>query len=167
MYLIYLPFKKHLLKSGKLTSSLNQKINRTYILLLLTIVCYSTYTAFYPPDSFYKEEFKYNTDVELPQSAEIIDKDSDYPDFHGDFAASAIIKLNEVDYAKLKTEIAELKNYEVDETREIGITQECRSLIKNISDSDMDIVLKKIDGVWFKVAFLKDKKTIIFERSSS
>jgi hypothetical protein len=168
LYLCYLPIKRRLLKSGKLTISRSRQINKVYIVLLIIISITQTYFAFYPPDSFYKDEFKYNSGIDLPSSAKIIDKNSDYPDFHGDYWASAIIKLDERDYYKLKSDISKLNDFQIDTTsQKIGITNEYAILTRDVKESDIDIVFLNTKKEWFKVAFLKDKRTIIFERSST
>ena len=168
IYLFYLPIKKSLLKSGKLTPVRSRQINKVYILILLIVASSQTYFAFFPTNSFYKDEFKFNTGLELPSSANIIDKSCEYPDLHGDYWASAIIELNETDYQKLKVEISKLNEFQVDTTsQKIGITSEYDILTKGIKESDLKIVFFNKRKEWFKVAFLKDKRTIIFERSST
>ncbi len=168
IYLCYLPLKKRLLKSGKLTLIRSRQINKVYIFILFIIASSQTYFAFFPTNSFYKDEFKFNTSLDLPSSADIVDKDSEYPDLHGDYWASAIIKLDETDYTKLKAEISKLNDFQIDTTsQKIGITREYDILTKDIKESDLEIVFFNTKKQWFKLAFLKDKRTIIFERSSS
>lgn len=168
IYWCYLPFKKRLLKSGKLTLIRSRQINNTYIFILFIIASSQTYFAFFPRNSFYIDEFKFNTGLDLPTSADIIDKDSEYPDLHGDYWASAIIELDESDYSKLRADISKLNDFQIDTTsQKIGITREYDILTKDIKESDLDVVYFNLKKEWLKVAFLKDKRTIIFERSSS
>lgn len=168
IYLIYLPFKKRLIKSGRLTLTHSRRINKIYILVLFLFAASQTYFAFFPTNSFYKDEFKYNTGINLPSSADIIDKDSDYPDMHGDYWASAIIRLNKNDYDELKKDIAKKIDFEVDTTNQrIGITHKYDILTKDINTNSIDIVYSNSKKEWFKLAFLKDGRTIIFERSST
>jgi len=139
IYLCYLPFKNRLFKSGKLTLIRSRQINRAYVLILFIISSSQTYFAFFPTNSFYKDEFKFNTGLDLPSSADIIDKDSEYPDLHGDYWASAIIKLDESDYTKLKADISKLNDFQIDTTsQKIGITYDF--LTKDIKESDLEIV---------------------------
>ena len=167
-YLIYSPFKRRLFKSGKLTTLRSKQINKAYILILFIIASSQTYFAFFPTDSFYKDEFKYNTGLDLPSSADVIAKDSEYPDMHGDYWASAVIKLNEKDFAKLRADISKLNDFQIDTTsQKIGITREYDILTKNIQEKDLKEVFFNSKKEWFKVAFLKDKQTIIFERNST
>ncbi|MFK5981521.1 MAG: hypothetical protein QM499_01305 [Flavobacteriaceae bacterium] len=168
LYLIYLPFKKKLIKKGKLTKQKSKLINRLYIGLIFLLAVFSTWTAFFPMNGFYKEEFENNTELKFPESGKIISKDSEYPDFHGDYWAAAIIEVNEKDFKKLKDELINSENFIVDTSnKKIGITREFDNLIKNIEYEDIEIVFLNKTKEWFKIAFLKDGKTIIFERSST
>lgn len=101
LYLIYLPFKIHLIKKGKLSKNMSRYINKWYIFILLSIAFYITYDSFYPGESFYADEFKEVTLRELPESAEFVSKSSTYPDFHGDYSSESTIKLSRDDFKKL------------------------------------------------------------------
>jgi hypothetical protein len=168
LYLIYLPFKKRLINNGKLTRQKSRLINRLYIGLIFLLAIFSTWTAFFPMNGFYKDEFENNTELEFPDSGKIIAKDSEYPDFHGDYWAAAIFEVNDKDFKDLKTELMNIENFQVDTSNQkIGITREFDNLILNIEYKDIEIVFFNKTKEWFKVAFLKDGKTIIFERSST
>jgi hypothetical protein len=168
LYFCYLPFKKRFLKSGKLTLIRSRQINKAYIFILFIIAVSQTYIVFFPTDNFYKEEFKINTGFELASSANIIGKKSDIPDFHGDYEASAIIQLDKDDYIKLKTEFSEDLNFEIDtSSQKIGRTQSYFTLTKDIKESQIEVVYSNIKKDWFRIAFLKDGQTIIFESSST
>ena len=137
-------------------------------MFILGTLAYFIYTAFYPTDSFYKEDFESNTNIKLPETAKILEKDASYPDQFGDYWSSAIIQLNEDEYLMLQSELSQSKNFEIDTTNQkIGITKEYNNLTKNISENEIKTVYYNKNKEWFKVAFLKDKKRIIFERSSS
>ncbi len=168
LYLIYLPFKKKFLKSGELTKIKNRQINKVYVLVLLVIALSQTYFAFFPKDSFYIDEFKSNTGIELPLSAHIISKSSNYPDMHGDYSAVAIIKLDRIDFKELEINLSKLAYIEVDtSSQKIGATIEYFDLAKNIKDNQIEVVFTNVKKEWFRVAFLNDMQTIIFERSST
>ncbi len=168
LYLIYLPFKKRLIKSGKLTNQKSRIINRLYIGLIVLIAIFSTWTAFFPLNGFYKEEFENNTGLEFPESGKIRAKDSEYPNFQGDYWAAAIFEVNDTDYKSLKNKLLNDENFQVDTTnKKIGIPREFDNLILDIDKEEIEIVLSNKTKEWFKVAFLKDGKTIIFERSST
>jgi len=141
------------------------------ILILVTIfgfLTFSIYTAFYPLDEFYEHEFTINTGLDFPKTGSIVSKDSNYPDQHGDYWASAIVELDTDEYEALKTKLLNQQDFQIDTTRQrIGITTAYRELTKNIDKKDIEVVYMNINRQWFKVAFLKNKKAIIFERSSS
>ena len=168
IYLCYTPVKKRLLRAGKLTAARSRLINRLYILALLLFAISQTYFAFFPTTSFYKDEFKDNTGLKLPPSSRIVAKTSEYPDMHGDYSASAIIELDEPDYIKMKEDISRLPEFKIDTTMyKLGVTDGYRDIAKNVNEGDFGEVYYNITKEWFKIAFLKDNRTIIFERSSS
>lgn len=168
VYLLYLPFKKRLINSGKLSQTRSRQINWIYCVLLVLIAFYQTYFSFFPSTDFYRDEFKINTGMNLPVSADILDMDSVYPDQHGDYWSTAIIKLNEADYRKLKLDISRLKDFQIDtSSQKIGITIEYRNIAKDIKENDLETVFFNTKKEWFKLGFHKDQRTIIFERSSS
>ena len=135
---------------------------------ILGTLIFIIYTAFYPNDSFYLEDFELNTNIKLPKTAKILDKDASYPDQFGDYWSSAIIELNEDEYLNLQLELSKSENFAIDTTtQKIGITKDYSKLTENISENEIKIVYYNKNEQWFKVAFLKDKKRIIFERSSS
>lgn len=145
-----------------------KKIGVLLITALVGYFTFSVYTAIYPLEEFYKHEFEYNTGIDFPKTGTIVDKDSDYPDQHGDYWASAIIDLDTKEYETLKKNLLNQEGFQVDTTQQgLGITINYRELTKNIDKENVEIVYLNTKKQWFKVAFLKNKKTIIFERSSS
>jgi hypothetical protein len=137
-------------------------------IIILGTLTFFIYTAFYPTDSFYREDFESNTKIKLPDTAKILAKDASYPDQFGDYWSSAIIELDEDEYLNLQLELSKSENFAIDTTNQkIGITKEYNNLTENISENEIKIVYYNKNEQWFKVAFLKDKKRIIFERSSS
>lgn len=168
IYLCYLPFKKLLLKSGKLTPIRSRQINKAYVFVLFVIAASQTYIVFFPTDSFYKEEFNLNTGLDLPSSSDIIIKSSDITDFHGDYEASAMIRLDKDDFIKLKMELSKDTNFQLDTSSQpIGRTQSYFTVSKDIKESQIEVIYGNTTKEWFRVAFFKDGKTIIFERSST
>jgi hypothetical protein len=105
LYIIYLPFKIHFKRSGKLSTKASRTINVVYFYSIILAVLGFTYYQAEPPESFYEEEFKTITLRDIPESAEFISKEASYPDFHGDYCSSARIQLSKKDYQKLLTEI--------------------------------------------------------------
>src|SRR4051812_8437817 len=50
------------------------------IAVSISTLLYGLYTAVYPSDSFYFDEFKKVTSLDIPKSAEVINKTASYPD---------------------------------------------------------------------------------------
>jgi hypothetical protein len=158
LYFLY----KWLAKKGQ------KKIGVLLLTVILGYMTYSIYTAFYPLNEFYEYEFEHNSGLDFPKTGIIIDKNSNFPDQHGDYWASAIIAMDTEEFEILKTNLLNQKGFQIDTTRQgMGITKDYRELTKAIDKKDIEIVYLNTDKEWFKVAFLKNKKTIIFERSSS
>ncbi|TDX82778.1 hypothetical protein B0I22_2806 [Epilithonimonas xixisoli] len=107
---------------------------------------YFSYTAVYPPKSFYYNEFEYVTKQKIPKSAEIKFKSSSYPDFHGDYFSKSIIELSLSDYSKL---LKELQN---------------DNALKESIENGNKVFERKIIGEEDRhlfIHFLKDRKTIV------
>ncbi|QQS36092.1 MAG: hypothetical protein IPM56_17930 [Ignavibacteriales bacterium] len=83
---------------GYLSISNDRKIKYYFIAATLIISFYSTYTAFYPTESFYESEFTFNTKITFPSSAKFLFKDASYPDIHGDYISIALIEVSTKDY---------------------------------------------------------------------
>jgi len=130
----------------------------------ILIVGYFIYTAIYPPESFYREDFKEVTGVDFPYDGQILYKTATYPDHFGDYESTSVVKLPKDFYNDLPDKL--LIN---------GLVQ------KNTLDQfDMDEVLEKFDGltmqkeyssetetpVVYYVGFLSDNETVIVRRSS-
>lgn len=93
---------------------LNKRLKYTIILMLSIIqlwIFYSIYTAFYPEDSFYFEEYVTVVGKPAPKSAKIIDKSASYPDIHGKYFSVSLMKLSDSDYYVLSNEINKSKNF--------------------------------------------------------
>jgi len=169
IYFLYKPIRKRLINSGKLTPHRSTQIINGYIILLFFIAVFQTYKTNYPFDSFYYSEFESVTLREPPQSVEIIKKTSSYPDFHGDYCSSSLMKLSKEDYIKLYNDL-------------LSDTQ----LIKNGTVTNSDVFDKVLDrnkqnqirfhfrriipdksGLYLFIGFLNDEQTIIVNKCSS
>lgn len=91
------------------------KIIGIVIMVAVTIwSVYSSYTAFYPTDGFYEDEFEIYTGLDFPASGNILTKDASYPDLHGDYSATAIFKTDKNDFNKILTAIRNDKKFQLD-----------------------------------------------------
>ncbi|NTS44038.1 hypothetical protein HRG84_24375 [Flavisolibacter sp. BT320] len=148
------------------------RLLRPVLLLLLfstvTVLGYKTYRAFYPSDDFYVREFNENTGVELPSGVSILAKTATFPDIHGSYTACAVILLPQHDFLKIKDLVISRQD------------SKFAALAGNyLAESEQffrsaGISLNFIESHWvlarkhqIKIGFLKDGKTIVFERHSS
>ena len=81
LYLIYLPFKRRLIKSGKLTDKLNRQINRGFILLLCFLGVMVYFFKDYRTPS--RDRLEKISDIHLPTDFEVL-KD-EYQDMMQDY----------------------------------------------------------------------------------
>ncbi len=81
------------------------RIGRFAVIGLLAYISISTYLAFYPSDSFYKSEFERITNIKFPSSGVFIEKQSSYPDIHGDYSSCALFTASQKDYEYIKSKI--------------------------------------------------------------
>jgi hypothetical protein len=81
------------------------RIGRLAVIALLSYISINSYLAFYPSDSFYKSEFERTTNFKFPSSGVFIEKQSSYPDIHGDYSSCALFTVSPKDYEYIKSKI--------------------------------------------------------------
>lgn len=133
------------------------------ILSSIAFLFFNIYTAIYPLDSFYFDDFKKIASREIPNSASIIEKTASYPDFHGKYISCSLIKLSKLDYAKLLDEFNTDKSLvkdpnivysdEFDEVMKSNNTKDIKSAFARNSNGHAD--------QRSYIGFLNDKETII------
>jgi len=138
---------------------------RVIALVPLLIFAYLIFTAIYPSDEFYEEDFKEVTSLQFPQNAIIKYKTASYPDQFGDYTSCFLIEFEKQYLEKLKRKLIE--NGFENKSNKIG----CDEL--NYIESKLEgkkYILefsKEVDGgKIYSVGFLTDNKSVIIERSS-
>jgi len=138
---------------------------RIIALTPILIMSYLIYTAVYPSEDFYRQDFQEVTGMELPEQVEFKYKSATYPDHFGDYTSVSIIKVGKDFYNKLPNTLTK------------------KGLIANgqkIHTTEFDIALKHMDnleiekefsmeeggGVYYYVGFLTDNESIIVKRLS-
>jgi len=146
---------------------LNRKNARLKFLLLIPFILliHSIYSAIYPPDSFYRQDFKEVTGVNLPESAEIIYKTASFPDHFGDYTSVSIIKVEKLFYSSLDRELM-IKG--LTKTSEKMGSPELEEALREIEGkkTEKEFSLTQARGVYYYVAFLSDKETLLVHRVS-
>lgn len=146
---------------------LNRHDRRLKFLLLIPVIILSTfiYTAIYPLDNFYKQDFKEVTGIDFPDDGEIIYKTAGYPDQFGDYGSVSIIKVDKNFYERLPDQ---LKEKGLTETDERTGSVEFDKAMNKIKDKRIEKEFSlEVDGrVYYYVALLSDKESIMVYRQS-
>jgi hypothetical protein len=97
-----------------LTKKGYKKIGLVILATVAIWTVYSSYTAFYPTDGFYEDEFEYNTGLDFPTSGDILTKDASYQDLHGDYSATAFFKTDSKDFKQILAAIQKDSKFQLD-----------------------------------------------------
>ncbi|HEY0261386.1 MAG TPA: hypothetical protein VGB95_00035 [Chitinophagales bacterium] len=123
---------------------------------------FEVYTAIYPLDSFYFDEFETITYRKLPASAIIEKKDAGYSDMQGDYCSAALIQLSEKDYLKLLSELKNDKRFKVASEINVVSSEELRIVFNDLNWEQIATgFLKDSNYGNYYIGFLDDKKTIV------
>lgn len=92
-----------------LRESKYRKIALALLIPIFIFIIYSIYTAIYPTDDFYYEEFKKVTLKDAPESSVILRKDASFPSLMGDYCSASMMTLSTDDYLKLLKDLKMMK----------------------------------------------------------
>jgi hypothetical protein len=136
--------------------------------LIFILLSYYVYYSLYPNDSFYVRDFEKNTAMAFPASAIIIKKDATYPDIYGAYTSKAIVRLSSQDYQAVYQKLR-LDTVFIDDTSSYHFLVDTIEFLEaeNIRTNEIKTILIGVREAQFKVGFLGDGKTIVFERHSS
>ncbi|MBS1771617.1 MAG: hypothetical protein JST82_02065 [Bacteroidetes bacterium] len=123
---------------------------------------FSIYTAIYPLDSFYKEEFEYGFKTPFPKSGNIIAKSASYPDIHGDYTSAFVAQLNSADYKKLRMKFAGDKGYSSNDSLRV-LSDSYSDVSGNVKDSQLLISYYTADahGNRFSISFYSNNMILV------
>jgi hypothetical protein len=145
---------------------LDRKDKRLKFLLLIPVIflIYSIYSAIYPPDSFYKHDFKTVTGINFPEQGEIIYKTASFTDMSGDYGSVSIIRVDHEFYNSLDKQ---LMTKGLTKTKLKRGSSELYEALKEIKGRTIEeeFDLEQL-GRYYYVGFLSDKETLIVYRQS-
>jgi hypothetical protein len=139
---------------------------RLLALIPLLIIGYFVYTAFYPTEEFYKEDFQQVTGAKFPENAVIEYKWASYPDQFGDYSSISLVKADKAFYTQLLSQIHE-RGFTKPGEEDIGLMEYNR--IKNQLEDrkiEQEYSVSKSGGLVYYVGFLSDKETMIVQKTS-
>jgi hypothetical protein len=165
VYLVFFILLLPVLLASLIYWWLNRKGYRFLGLLIFVSIIgaefYAVYTAFYPHDSFYKDDFEYCTKLKFPGSGKIIAKDVEYPDFHGAYSLDALVYLSESDFNSLLDTVKKDQEFKIDTAYSWRGTY-FEQVTKGVDMNNVDKVFV-VQGV-AAIGFFNDNKTIVFEK---
>lgn len=141
---------------------------RLIALLPILTIGYFIYTAFFPAESFYKEDFKEVTGIDFPDNGEIIYKSATYPDQFGDYGSTSIVKVDKEFYEGLEEQLkAKGLVDNVDSEEDSGPfdwAKISKELGANKIEKSFSITVG--GGIFYYVGFVSDRETLVVQRQS-
>ncbi|MEQ8241148.1 MAG: hypothetical protein RIA69_18180 [Cyclobacteriaceae bacterium] len=161
--MISIPFTGLYFLNKWLTKKGLRWLGLTIITAFSAYFVYSAYTAIYPTDEFYLDEFKEVTLREAPESTQVTAKIASYPDFHGDYCSASMFTLDEHDYEQLLTELQNDERLSVEDR--ISGSQELDQVLTSEQAEKIDFGFirnrpSEIDHYRY-IGFLNDGRTIV------
>jgi len=164
LYLIYIPFRSKLLKSGKLSPERSTLINRLYVAVLLIFSVIQTYLGFYPLDSFFFEEFEIVTFRKQPKSGEILKKVASYPDVHGNYCSSSMMQISKEEFKQLYHELSVDDRFKIN--GDIVNAEEFEEVLDRSQQHLITyfVQIRKPGADYSYIGFMDDNETIVINR---
>jgi amino acid transporter len=138
---------------------------RLLAIIPLIIVGYFFYTAIYPDEDYYKNDFKEVTDMEFPKSGKILYKTASYPDQFGDYTSSFLAEFENDYLQKLEANLKK-KGFV---KKENNMSSEELDYIENKKGSrkySAEYSKELNGGKYYSVGFLNDNKSVVITRVS-
>jgi hypothetical protein len=141
---------------------------RLIALIPILTIGYFIYTAFFPTDSFYKEDFKEVTGIDFPENGEIIYKSATYPDQFGDYGSTSIVKVDKEFYERLEGQLKTKGLKDNATNREDSEPFDLGEISKQIGAKRIEKAFSMTadGGVFYYVGFVSDLETLVVQRQS-
>ena len=138
---------------------------RTIAIIPLLIFGYIIFSAIYPSEEFYEDDFEEVTTLKFPENGIIKHKSASYPDQFGDYTSCFLVEFEKKYLEKLKSVIIE-KGF-VQKNGKVGC-DELTYIENQIKDKKYDSEFSKEveSGKIYSVGFLNDNKSVVIERTS-
>jgi hypothetical protein len=145
-----------------------KKIGLIFILSISITLIYNIYTAIYPNDSFFKDEFTNGLMFSFPDSGKVLAKDAGYPDTHGKYCSCSLISVNKSDFEKTIRFLNSNPIYTNNDTNRVSTPEFDNVLVQsnNLDTTKMLSFYNKKRDIKNNIAigFLTNKNYIIFQR---
>lgn len=141
------------------------------IVLVLCVsgwIAYSVFTAIYPTDAFFFNEFREVTLRDAPSSSKVIHKTASFPDFHGDYGSASLIGLSSVDYQSLLSALS--NDPRLTKGGEIFRSDESDRVMGKLESGEIQYRFTRNistkENLHLYIGFFRDGKTILVSRSN-
>jgi hypothetical protein len=133
------------------------------LFLFNSFISWCAYTAIYPPDSFYEDEFLGVSGLTFPPSGDVVFADATYPDLHGDYCSACLIDVDSTDYSLLQ------EKCKTDTSGGFCGSPSWYALVKHLGyDPEFSALQRKEEGDTYTLwGLLKNRRSVIVYRSSS
>ena len=142
--LLFWPIKRRLRKSSRMGPRTARRITFAFILIPILGATGFTLHGLYPPDSFYRDEYRWVMDHELHPDARILRKSASYPDFRGEYASAALIELPPAEYDRLHALVQDTAKFRATEAKDYEEHRHARGSIA--LDELTDVYQSKAHG---------------------
>lgn len=141
---------------------------RLRLLALVPVLAagYVVYTALYPTEEFYREDFREVTGTEFPANGVIAYKSATYPDQFGDYTSVSVVRVDQAFYRGLLQRLPG-QGFTRPGPEDLGLPASNR--IKEALAGRtvvQEYSLEKPHGKVYYVGFLSDRKTLVVQRAS-
>ncbi len=139
---------------------------RLLALVPVLVVGYFVYTAFYPTEAFYREDFREVTGVAFPADGAITYQSTTFPDHFGDYTSVSVVRVDKAFYHRLLGRLP-AQGFTSPGPDNLGLFESSR--IKDQLGGRVvaqEYSVEKPNGWVGYVGFLSDGQTLIVQRAS-
>jgi hypothetical protein len=139
---------------------------RLLALVPLLGVGYFVYTAFYPTEEFYREDFREVTGVAFPANGAIAYQSATFPDQFGDYTSVSMVRVDKAFYRQLLGRLP-AQGFTQPVPDDLGLLESDRikdQLAGRVVAQEYSV--EKPNGWVGYVGFLSDGQTLIVQRAS-
>ena len=138
---------------------------RTLALIPFIIFGYFVYDAFYPSDSFYKQDFSEVTGLKFPENGNIKYKTATFPDHFGDYTSIMVVDIDTTSFNQLPGHLIS-RGFSEDSLQ--MDSDEFKDIEERLGRLDVErrFSFEEGGGVYYYVGFMADKHSLIIQRTS-
>ncbi len=130
----------------------------------ILIWSYFIWEAFYPPEDFYKEDYKQVTQLNFPEKAVFLYKFASFPDYFGDYTSVFLIQIESKEYTRLMNHLPTARFLTVN--NDSRPTPETNTALAKTPATILRAFSYEKESKRFYVALFNDHQTVLVKRQS-